>query len=423
MSSSPTPACPTRSPPRAERWPRGAAALLLAALVGGAVAHGLEDHEADDTAPGVQLEGALALSAAHASQPWPAARLPGLFSNGDTPADRRGGALEHGTLALGLRADAQWSARLGYGWHDSDPAHVEDAWLQWQRPLGEGRLQLRGGRQAVPTGRVVAGGGHFDRFGAMPLAKRVVLGGDWIDDGLDLRWQRGEDDRWPWLQSLGVGVWRGRAYPGGAGMPWAPALQARVGAGGWQAQLLAMRLQPSRRGAYIQNALSGHTHARPDCERSLVGITCFDGRSDVLTLGLRWDTPWTGWTLQAAGLWRRDVGALWSASGDAHYRGNTGGGWLDVIWQPSDRWQLALRGEGVRGVQRVRGSGALAVATDAGLLGNQRVQRLVASAGYLLRDDLRASVEAGVDRIGSERESFAALRLVWTPGALWRRDW
>lgn len=426
MTSSPTPGSPTRSRPRAER-PAARAPLALAAalLLALAAAPPAQAHDAGGLqppdAPGLQLGAALALSAATAPRPWPAPRLPGLFGNGDTPVDRRGGALEHGALELGLRANAAWSAGAAFGWHDSDPPHVEDAWLQWERDIGDDSIVLRGGRQALPTGGVVAGGGHFDRFGAMPLAKRVVVGGDWIDDGLDLRWERNHDGPWPWLETVGFGLWRGHAYPGGPGMPPAPALHARVAAGGWTADLFATRLQPTRRGAYIQNERSGHTHATPDCDRSLVGITCFDGRSDVVTLGLRWQTPWPGWTLQGAGLLRRDAGTLWSASGEARYRGNTGGGWIDVVWQATPSLELALRGETVRGVQRIDGAGALAVATDAGLLGSTRIRRVAGSAGYALRKGLRLSVELGSDRVGPRHDDFAALRLVWTPGPLWRQ--
>ena len=51
------------------------------------------------------------------------------------------------------------------------------------------------------------------RLEQTPLIRRAVSDGDWIDDGVHLRWRRGDgqDDG---LQTVGVGLWRAKAFPG-----------------------------------------------------------------------------------------------------------------------------------------------------------------------------------------------------------------
>jgi hypothetical protein len=296
--------------------------------------------------------------------------------------------------------------------------------VQWEHPFGgDEALALRAGRQAVPMGKVVGGAGHFDHFASLPLAVRAVLGDSWNEDGLQLNWSRSHDGPLPMLETVGIGFWQPRNYPGSPDTPWAPALRAHAALGDWGFDGFAMRLEPRGRGTYVQNALSAHTHATPDCNTSLTGITCFDGRSDLLVGSVTWDTPWAGIRLQAAGLARRDRGELASAGGSARYRGTTSGGWMDVVWPVHPQWTLALRGESVRSVQTVAGTGALAAATDAGLLGSTRIQRLSTSASYEALPGLFLSLEAGTDRQGATRNRFTLLRLVWTPEPLWGLSW
>lgn len=393
---------------------------LLAAI-------GCQAHDASSSAvpddPGVQVGGAIALSLADARDPWPAARLPGVFGNGSTPVDRRGGALEHATVEIGARWTPALSATAAWGFHDSDPPHVEAAWVSWEQVLGDDLLALGAGRNRLPMGRILMNGGHFDRFGAMPLAKRAVTGDDWIDDGVSLRWQPGHDGALAGLDTVTAGIWRARSFPGGPDTAWAPALHARATLGSIDIDGFISSVAPPRRGAYIQNSRAAHTHDEPDCRTSLVGITCFDGRSDLLAFSIGWDLPWPTLRLESAMLLRRDRGVLFSASGEARYAGSTGGGWVDMIWTPSERHRVSLRAESVRSVQSLTGVGALAVATDAGLLGSTRIWRATAAASRRLKPGWLVSLEAGADAQGSHTNPFAALRLLWTPDRLGGWSW
>lgn len=400
-----------------------AAGSLLALAAWTSQAHDLGQSAIPERS-GMQLGAALALSQSHAHSAWPAPRLPGIFSNGETPTDRRHGALEHATVDAGLRLGPHLGAMLALGWHDKDPAHVEAAWLQAETEWGQDQWQLGLGRNRLPMGRLIEGGGHFDRFAAMPLAKRAVLGGDWIEDGLLLRWQRSHEAVLPALETLDFGLWRARRFPGGAQGPLAPAVHARVEIGDLSLDGAVAWLRPRLRGAYVQSATAAHTHEQPDCRGNLMGIHCFDGRSEVLSGSLSWRPPiQTDLRLELAGLLRRDRGLIYSLNGDTHYRGTTGGAWLDLIWQASVRSSLALRTERVRGVQSVESVNALALARDAGLLGSTRIWRTTGMASYQPMPSLSLSLELGRESLGSQHNDFGVLRLVWTPQTLWGRTW
>lgn len=178
--------------------------------------------------PGARLSAAVAIGHIESRSAWPAPRLPGVFGSGNTPVDRRGAHLEHGALALGVSASARLGAALALGWHDSDPAHVEAAYLQAQAMPDQTLWQLRAGRDRVSMGRVIDNGGHFDRFATVPLAKRAVIDDDWIDDGVVLRAEQDDHDAAFALETWQLGAWRARRFPGGDGAPVAPSLQAGV---------------------------------------------------------------------------------------------------------------------------------------------------------------------------------------------------
>jgi hypothetical protein len=401
--------------------------ILLACL-----ASTVHAHEMDDAAlpegRGLRATTAVALSHARSDVAWPHARLDGVLSSGRTPNDRRGNALEHGVVAVAVKPIDALSAQVAWGWHDKDPAHLETAWVQgtWSTTDGDDRWLAGAGRRRLPTGPVIAQGGHFDRFASVPLAKRAVLDDDWIDDSAAVTWQNQRDHEAGAIarfESATLSLWQPRTFPGSRDTKAVPALH--VGMRLWSLRLDAFGLstQPRGRGAYVQNELAAHTHDTPDCNNSLVGIHCFDGRTDVAGLSASWVTPLPGLQLQAAGLLRRDRGELTSINGVAQYRGSTAGFWVDAAWQFLRRWSVAARWEGLRGRQTLTGDGATLVATDAGLLNNQRHQRLSTALTFAPVNALRISTEFGQELHGTERDPFALVRLVWTPDTLLDLSW
>ena len=424
---------PTRSPHRpnlrlsrsARHLPRWrlawALALGLCATLG---SHAHETtHSGLPEAPGVRVDASAALAHWDADSSVPAPRFGGTLGLGDTPNDLRGGHLEHATLGLGVRLLPQLGANVTMGWHGSDQRHVETAWLHAQ-PSADSPLSLGAGRNRVPIGPVLRNAGHLDRYGQMPLAKRATFNGDWIDDGINATWRPQLGGALAWLDVVDVGLWKAQRFPGSTGSDWAPVLH--LGARWGQASVDAFysHLRPQGRGAYVQSTTSGHVHTAPACEASLRGITCFDGQVDLLGGSATWHTPLRGVQLSAAALWRRERGALYSNSGDTRYRGDTQGGWLELLWQPAAQWELGVRQEWLRQRNDVNGPGAYAVATEANLLPNEPARRTSAMVGWRPARDWLLAVEAGHERIAGQGNTVLGLRLMWTPTqALWQRNW
>lgn len=390
---------------------------LLICLAWPALAHE-QANDADTLGAGIRLNMALAMSYAKSDAAWPSPRLSGLLGSGQTPADRRQWALEHGTVGVDITPVRPLTLQLAWGWHDQDPVHVEAAWLQTTWPSHEATWQVGVGRKAIPMGPVLSQGGHLDRFAAMPLAKRVVLDDDWIDDGATLTWRKPTDhsqgQRFR-FDALTLGMWQAQDFPGGTGAKIAPSLHVAMSLWSLHVDAFGISVRPTARGSYSQNDRAAHTHDTPDCSRSLVGIFCFDGRSEVGGISVVWPSALPNVQLQAGGLLRRDRGLLYSLNGQASYRGTTGGGWVDAIWRFQPHWSIGTRLETIRGVQTIEGDGALLVATDAGLLNNQKHQRWSTNLLYQATPSLLLSAEAGQERHGDGQQAFGLLRLVWTP--------
>ncbi len=392
-------------------------ALALATATVPAAAHDTEGAIPDT--PGVQLGAAVAAAWLRADQALPAAKLPGVLGIGDTPRDQRGWRLEHGTLGLGLRLSERIGTEFALGWHDRDAAHVEAAWIAL-RPEAGSDWSLGGGRGRVPVGPVLDGAGHFDRFAHMPLAKRSAFNGDWIEDGLNLRWRPHLDGAWSWIDGVDLGLWKMDRFPGSSDTPWAPVLHLGARWDDLALDGFATRIRAKRRGAYVQRENSGHTHSAPSCDASLRDISCFDGTVDLAGASLRWDTPLRGLQLAAAGTVRRERGALYSFNGDTRYSGRTLGGWLEAVWQPVAHWELGLRQEWLKNRASVAGPGASAVASDANLLPSHPARRTAAMLGWRPSPVWLLAVEAGRERIAGRDNSYAAFRVLWTPEPLRR---
>jgi hypothetical protein len=394
--------------------------------------HTAQAHDAGDTnipaTPGLQINAAAAVGYQRASQPVPAPRLAGVLGLGDTPANLRGWALEHGTLGTGVRLTPLLGATVTVGKHGSERAHTETAWVE-ARPSANSNFTLGAGRNRMPLGPVIGNAGHLDRYGQMPLIKRAAFNGDWIEDGVNLSWRPHLEGAFEWLQGIDAGLWRARRFPGSENAAWAPTVRAHAAgavwrnAGDWEADVFYSRLEPQGRGAYVQRSNSGHIHTAPQCSGSLRNITCFDGAVDLLGASASWDTPLVGVRLTAAGVLRKERGNLYSQNGDTRYKGRTNGGWLEALWQPSAQWDLGMRQEWLRSTHSLDGPGATLVATDANLLPYHPSHRFTAMAGWRPHPNVLLTLEAGRERIAAQGNCIVAVRLVYTPGPLLERRW
>ncbi|MCW5653123.1 hypothetical protein [Hydrogenophaga sp.] len=387
--------------------------LALAATL--AHAHG----EADDPLPAepgtVAVEAAAALRHLRAEQVLPSARLDGFLLQGDTGDDPSGSRLEHGTLGLSWRATQNLGGQWVVGKHGNESAHVEAAWLQWRHDTDEDSAWLFNlGRQTPAMGGVLAGAGHLDRFGLRPLAQRMALDHDWIDDGLQLGWRgrpRGGE------LALDAGVWRGKAFPGARDGRPVPSLHLGWRSEAWALDGIWARFQPLGRGTSIAGA-AGHSHTAPVCNAALVEVACFTGSTELTGGSVRWSgreaSPSWPWTFTAAGWLRQDRGSLESANGLARYDGRNQGGWLEAIWHVNPRWELGWRGESLGAHHALQGPGAAMLVRETRLDRYRSATRHALMLGYRPVAWASLHLEAGRESVAGTRAGFIALRLVMT---------
>jgi hypothetical protein len=424
---------PTPSTPRPRRPEERAAlspALTLALGLGlGLTGPAAQAHDlSQDPLPvgaGWRLGAAAAVTGTRASgnAPWPSARWSGLPGSGSVPDDRRGLGLEHATIDLAAAVMPAAGTRLGLmlaaGRHGSGPVHAEAALLEARTDLGTDRLSLRMGRDRVPLGAALVSAGHFDRLAQPPVVKRLSLDGDWIADGLNLRWQRGVAQG---LQGIDLGLWRSRSWPGSTSAGWAPALHLDARWDDWQADLALARLSPQGRGLPLAGGSTVHSHETPDCQRQAANLVCFAGRTELLGASLAWDPHEQPWRVTLAGLLQRDRGQLTSPLGQAQVRSLLRGGWIDLQWalpRPgwSDPWLAGLRLERAQADHQLSGPGASRVAADAGLLPNTPVRRASASLSASPAADWTLGVEVGTESSSLPTRRWLGLRAIWS-----RRD-
>lgn len=381
-------------------------ALASCALLGThAAAHDLLGDPIPD-APGIRLGAAIALSAIAADAPVPFPTLRGVLTSGAAADDRRGLSLEHGVFDGGIRLNEHFGATFAIGWHGADAAHFEAAWLEGRRS----GYSVGAGRNRVPLGPVITAAGHMDRFAFMPLAKEAAFGGDWIEDGLNLRWRHDG----PSELEIDAGLWRGASFPGVAGS--VPAATLHLGGSFAQVRLdgFYSRLQPEGRGTPVQRTSDGHHHDVPACADSIAGLVCFDGSTDLAGASLRWHAQTIPFELALAGILRHEAGSLYSTNGDTDYRGWTNGGWVDATWSFSPELGISMRAERLVARHELSGQGATLVARDAGLLPDPGpASRLALALVWTPRTDTRLTLEAGSERTNHVSNDYIGVRFLW----------
>lgn len=410
MTSLPTPNWPTPLLRLdARKGSRLALATLACGMTLGAWAH--EESMAVPDAPGWRLGVAGALADVRAERALPSQKMGGYLLRGDTGVDRRDSALEHGVLEAGWRINPQWSAYLAAGQHDTDPAHAEAAWVRYQfAPSDRGVWSLQAGRSRPQLGPVMTQAGHLDSLALMPLAKRLVTDGDWMDDGVQVS---GQHDWGDWTAQVDAGVWRGRSFPGSAGSAASPVVHAGLVKGDWRADAFVALLRPEGRGSLVQSSNGVHTHNAPDCSSLLLGVQCFSGRSQVSGASVQWASHEWPITLQAAYWQRHDEGTLRSVNGAADHTGQNQGGWLQALWQVTPEWTWGARSERVRAQMSLSGAGASLLAQEAGLTGSAPLSRHTALLAWQVHPLVALSVESGRERQGAESVSFTSFRAVF----------
>src|SRR5882672_655853 len=186
---------------------------------------------------------------AHLSQDPAAYRLSGYALSPDAGPGPRGFSLAESELSLAANVDPYLAGALTVSMAADNTLSVEEAFFQ-TTALSDG-LRVKGGRFFSGIGYLNEQHAHVWDFIDSPLAYQAFLGGQFGDDGLQLRWLAPIDT----YLDLGVEVGRGRGFPGsdndrnGAG---ASAFYAHTGGdigvgGSWRAGLSYLSASPRAR--------------------------------------------------------------------------------------------------------------------------------------------------------------------------------
>lgn len=137
------------------------------------------------------------------------ARIAGFPLSDDAGPERRGFSLGESEITLGANVDPYLSAALTVSFDGAGAASVEEGYVQTTAlPAG---LTLKAGRFYSAAGYLNERHGHNWSFIDMPLPYRAFLGGQYGDDGVQVRWLAPT----PFFLEAGAEVFRGDRFPGG----------------------------------------------------------------------------------------------------------------------------------------------------------------------------------------------------------------
>jgi hypothetical protein len=266
---------------------------------------------------------------------------------GDAGPGERGFSLGESELGLAASIDPWTRGAANISFHPDNTVSVEEAYVQ-TTSLGQG-LSLKGGRFLSGVGYLNEQHAHTWDFVDNPLAYQALLGTQYGDDGVQLRWLAPTDR----FIELGLELGRGRSFPGGdnprngAGMF---ALSAHTGddigdSHSWRAGLSVLGAKAD------------------DQQLNGIGLTgdailnSFSGRTRVWVADGVWkwapggNATRTSFKLQ--GEWLRserrgDLTADLAGAGGgstAAYRAQQTGWYVQGVWQFMPGWHLGLRTE------------------------------------------------------------------------------
>lgn len=259
--------------------------------------------------------------------------------------ERRGLGLGESELGLSAQIDPWWRGVALLALAPEGGVSLEEAYVQ-TTALGRG-LTFKAGRFYSGIGYLNAQHTHTWDFADNPLVYQALLGTQYGDDGVQLRWLAPTDQ----YLVLGLELGRGRSFPGtpqsrnGAG---SMALTAHTGGDlgddhNWRLGLSWLRARASGQALAITNAAG-----EP-------GDADFSGTTRVWVLDGVWkwapngNASRTSFKVQGEYLFSMREGALrvdpaGSSVTDA-MRVAQSGAYLQGVWQFMPRWRVGLRGD------------------------------------------------------------------------------
>ena len=268
-------------------------------------------------------------------------RITGFTSGGEIGPGKRGFSLQESELTISANIDPWYYGSMSAALTPDDEAEVEEAFIQ-TTALPHG-VRVKAGRYLSSIGYLNDQHAHTWDFVDAPLAYQAFLGGQFNDDGVQLKWLASTET----FLELGAELGRGRPFPGsdqnqnGVG---AATLDAHVGgdagvSNSWRAGLSWLRATPQDRESEDLDA-GGVTNA-------------FSGTSQLWLADFVWkwapggNAQRTNFKLQGEYFRRHEDGTLVYDVGGANSPGNyssaQSGWYLQSVYQFMSGWRVGAR--------------------------------------------------------------------------------
>ena len=287
---------------------------------------------------------------AHLSRDLAAFGIAGFApTGGDVGPGKRGFSLGESELVLSANVDPRFAGNLTLSVTPEDTIAVEEAFGQWlTAPYG---FNPKFGRFLSGVGYLNEQHAHAWDFVNAPLAYRAMLGGQYANDGVQVRWLAPLEDH---FLEIGAEAGSGGNFPGtgrsfnGAG---SSALFAHLGgdvgaSNSWRAGLSGLATRAQQRSfatAYPVEPLP------PAGVGSAPVDVSFAGTSRVAIADFVWkyapngNSRETNAKLQAEYLWRRESGELQGLPSTSGYSSRQSGWYLQGVYQWEPEWRAGVR--------------------------------------------------------------------------------
>ncbi|MCL2656657.1 MAG: porin [Betaproteobacteria bacterium] len=256
---------------------------------------------------------------------------------------KRGFSLAESELGIAANIDPYFRGALNFSMHPDNSVSVEEAYIQ-TLGLGYG-LTVKAGRFYSGIGYLNQQHSHTWDFVDSPLAYQAFLGGQFGDDGVEVRWLAPTD----LYLELGAELGRGADWPGngaGGNGPGTQAVHAHLGgdignSNSWRAGL-----------SYLRAKANQLDLAMPDTSGDTVA-SAFTGDTQLAIADFVWKWAPNGnatrqnFKLQGEYLWRKQNGVLGFDTPDAasDYRSYQSGWYLQGVYQFMPYWRVGVRSE------------------------------------------------------------------------------
>ena len=257
--------------------------------------------------------------------------IPGFARGDEAGPGARGLSLGESELAISANVDDQFFGNVIASIAPEGGINVEEGYFQ-STALPSG-VNVKAGRFFSGIGYLNEQHAHVWDFVDMPLPYRALLGNQYNDDGVQLRWLAPTDQ----FVEFGTELFRGEHFPaGGAANHGHGTHTVYVHTGGDVGDSHSWRF--------------GLSHVRAKAEGRVSGLDIFTGDSRVGIADFEWkwsphgNARETNLKLQAELMHRRENGIF----NTFDYNGTQSGGYVQAVYQFMPRWRVGVRHDRLR---------------------------------------------------------------------------